>query len=119
LTAFNSRISIAGNLFVSWLLFLDESGHDHKQMPYEVRGGIALRDGKLWPFVQAMRRLERDSFGAELHQYRKELKAGQSHVGSTSLERVLHDPGVGQGGLLESPVSRSATEAIANAERLL
>ena len=28
---------------MAWLLFLDESGHDHKQMPYEVRGGIALR----------------------------------------------------------------------------
>ena len=27
---------------MSWLLFLDESGHDHKSMPYEVRGGIAL-----------------------------------------------------------------------------
>lgn len=26
---------------MSWLLFLDESGHDHKQIPYEVRGGIA------------------------------------------------------------------------------
>ena len=29
---------------MSWLLFMDESGHDHKQMPYEVRGGIALQD---------------------------------------------------------------------------
>ncbi len=27
---------------MSWLLFLDESGHDHRQLPYEVRGGIAL-----------------------------------------------------------------------------
>jgi Protein of unknown function (DUF3800) len=59
---------------MSWLLFLDESGHDHKNMPYEVRGGIALRAGQLWPFVQAMRRLEFDSFGCELQQFRKELK---------------------------------------------
>ena len=28
---------------MAWLLFLDESGHDHKQMPYEVRGGVALQ----------------------------------------------------------------------------
>ena len=27
---------------MSWLLFLDESGHDHRHMPYEVRGGVAL-----------------------------------------------------------------------------
>ncbi len=66
---------------MSWLLFLDESGHDHKQMPYEVRGGVALNDGKLWPFVQAMQRLERDCFGASLHLYRKELK------GSTLLDK--------------------------------
>lgn len=59
---------------MSWLLFLDESGHDHKSMPYEVRGGIALHAGKVWPFVQAVQRLELASFGIALHQFRKELK---------------------------------------------
>jgi len=32
---------------MAWLLFLDESGHDHKQMPYEVRGGVALHAGEV------------------------------------------------------------------------
>lgn len=27
---------------MSWLLFMDESGYDHRVMPYEVTGGIAL-----------------------------------------------------------------------------
>ena len=66
---------------MSWLLFLDESGHDHKHMPYEVRGGIALHVGQLWPFVQSMQRLELDSFGCQLQQFRKELK------GSTLLDK--------------------------------
>jgi hypothetical protein len=66
---------------MSWLLFLDESGHDHKNMPYEVRGGVAVQDSQLWPFVQGMERLELDCFGCQLHQYRKELK------GSTLLDR--------------------------------
>lgn len=66
---------------MSWLLFLDESGHDHKQLPYEVRGGVALHAGEVWPFVQAMQRLELDSFGCQLDLYRKELK------GSTLLDR--------------------------------
>jgi hypothetical protein len=66
---------------MAWLLFLDESGHDHKQMPYEVRGGVALKDAQLWPFVQAMQRLELDCFGGPLHHYKKELK------GSTLLDR--------------------------------
>lgn len=66
---------------MSWLLFLDESGHDHKNMPYEVRGGVALHAAQLWPFVQSMQRLELDSFGCQLQQFRKELK------GSTLLDR--------------------------------
>jgi hypothetical protein len=66
---------------MSWLLFLDESGHDHKHTPYEVRGGIALHAGDLWSFVQGVQRLELDSFGCRLHQYRCELK------GSTLLDR--------------------------------
>ena len=59
---------------MSWLLFLDESGHDHKNAPYEVRGGIALHAGKLWPFVQAMKNLEESCFGDALHFYRTEIK---------------------------------------------
>lgn len=66
---------------MSWLLFTDESGHDHKQMPYEVRGGVALHVSKLWPFVRAARQLELDAFGADLSLYKKEIK------GSTLLDR--------------------------------
>jgi hypothetical protein len=66
---------------MSWLLFMDESGHDHKKMPYEVRGGVAIHAGQLWPFVQAMQRLELECFGGQLSLYKKELK------GSTLLDR--------------------------------
>src|SRR5438034_1075754 len=59
---------------MSWLLFLDESGHDHKHTPYEVRGGIALQDAQLWSCVRAMQRLELDCFGCQLHQFRAEMK---------------------------------------------
>ena len=66
---------------MAWLLFLDESGHDHKQMPYEVRGGVALRDGDLWAFTRAMQRLEQDIFGCSLAEFGKEIK------GSTLLDK--------------------------------
>ncbi len=59
---------------MAWLLFLDESGHDHKQMPYEVRGGIALQDSQLWPFTRAVQQQERECFGCSLHEFQKELK---------------------------------------------
>lgn len=59
---------------MSWLLFLDESGHDHRNTPYEVRGGVAFHARDLWPFVQDLQRLELDAFGAILSQFRKEIK---------------------------------------------
>lgn len=62
---------------MSWLLFLDESGHDHKITPYEVRGGVVLHAGELWPFVRAVQRLELEAFGTELAQYKKELKGSK------------------------------------------
>lgn len=59
---------------MSWLLFMDESGHSHREMPYEVRGGYALQDKELWPFVQDVLRLEIDCFGARLVDYKSEVK---------------------------------------------
>lgn len=59
---------------MSWLLFLDESGHDHRTMPYEVRGGVALHASKLWPFIQELQRRELAAFGTQLQQFQKELK---------------------------------------------
>lgn len=63
---------------MSWLLFLDESGHDHKKMPYEVRGGVAMHAGQLWPFVQAMQRLELECFGG--HYWRRKRRPTTSSL---------------------------------------
>lgn len=62
---------------MSWLLFLDESGHDHHNMPYEVRGGVALHAENLWPFIRAISGLELAAFGTELGQFQKELKGAK------------------------------------------
>ncbi len=66
---------------MAWLFFIDESGHDHKNTPYEVRGGFAIHVSRLWSFVQDMQRLEVESFGCQLHEYKKELK------GATLIDR--------------------------------
>lgn len=66
---------------MSWLLFIDESGHDHRNMPFEVRGGIALHLSRIWPFVQDFFTLEQHCFGTRLIEYGKEIK------GSKLLER--------------------------------
>ncbi len=59
---------------MSYLLFLDESGHDHKNTPYEVRGGIALEAGHVWPFIQAIENAEESAFGDLLHRHGTEIK---------------------------------------------
>ncbi len=62
---------------MSWLLFLDESGHDHKHCPYEVRGGIAVHASKLWSLVQRLQTAELSAFGANLREYGKEFKGAR------------------------------------------
>ena len=66
---------------MAWLFFIDESGHDHRNTPYEVRGGLAMHVGQLWPFVRQVQRLEAHCFGCRLHDYGKEIK------GSTLVDR--------------------------------
>ena len=57
-----------------WLFYIDESGNDHRHMPYLVRGGFAVHAGKLWPFAQAMQRLELECFGCRLSDVGNEIK---------------------------------------------
>jgi hypothetical protein len=62
---------------MSWLLFIDESGHDHKNCPYEVRGGVAIHASRLWPLVQKLQAAELSAFGANLREYGKEIKGAK------------------------------------------
>src|SRR5262245_39512927 len=62
---------------MSWLLFIDESGHEQKATPIEVRGGVAIHVSKLWSFIQSWQRLELDCFGARLIDYGKEGKGAR------------------------------------------
>ncbi len=76
---------------MSWLLFMDESGHDHKQMPYEVRGGVALQDRKVWPFIRAVASLEQSCFGVRLADFKKEFK-GEKLLDKNRIAWALQDP---------------------------
>lgn len=62
---------------MAWLFFIDESGHDHKTTPYEVRGEFAIHVSRLWPFMQDMQELEVDCFGCELHAHGAEIKGAK------------------------------------------
>ena len=86
---------------MSYLLFMDESGHDHKRMPYEVRGGIALHASQVWPFVSSMRNLERRAFGGLLHEYGSELK-GERLFKAKNLRFAAQGPTLGDADRQES-----------------
>ena len=75
---------------------MDESGHDHVQMHYEVRGGISLHASRVWSFSQQMRRLELETFGVHLHDFGSEIK-GQNLLASDRFKWAAQiDPSTGK-----------------------
>lgn len=61
------------------LIFLDESGTDHKEAPYEVLAGVAVRECNLRNFIQSIRACERNHFGTTLASVGVEFK-GRCHI---------------------------------------
>ncbi len=78
---------------MSWLLFQDESGHDHKNMPLEVRGGIALHASKVWDFVKSVEKCEEHCFGVRLSEFGSEIK-GSKLLGMDRLKWSIQESGL-------------------------
>lgn len=60
---------------MAYLLFVDESGQDHRESPYEVLAGAAVHDSQLWDLVCDIRDAEEATFGRPLTDRPHELKA--------------------------------------------
>jgi hypothetical protein len=59
---------------MSFLLFMDESGHDLKESPYEVLAGICVEDRDLWNFICQVQDAETHFFGQRVTPGKLELK---------------------------------------------
>lgn len=59
---------------MSYFLFVDESGQDHRASPYEVLAGISIEDKSIWTFIQQMHSLEEQHFGMRVSVGELELK---------------------------------------------
>lgn len=59
---------------MSYLLYMDESGHDHFRLPYEIRGGLCIHARDSWTFTRRMRGIEGHCFGDMLSNYGSEIK---------------------------------------------
>lgn len=61
---------------MSWTLFIDESGQDQRNSPYEVLAGIAIEDRRLWKLIRALSDTQKALFGMRLFEaYGREAKA--------------------------------------------
>ncbi len=61
---------------MSWALFIDESGQDLRESPYEVLAGIAVEDRVLWKLIRDLSDAQERIFGVRLFEaYGSEAKA--------------------------------------------
>jgi len=56
------------------LFFIDESGHDHGEAPYEVLAAVAVSERDLWNLIQAVRSAEIEFFGIHFSEVGVEFK---------------------------------------------
>jgi hypothetical protein len=63
---------------MAWFLFIDESGQDHHESPYEVLCGVAIRDEALWGLVRELHDSEIAHFGRRYSGGARELKEKRS-----------------------------------------
>jgi Protein of unknown function (DUF3800) len=59
---------------LAYFLFIDESGHDHKDAPYEVLAGIAVEDSRTWPLITELNHSEEKHFGLRYSKEKVEIK---------------------------------------------
>jgi hypothetical protein len=61
---------------MSWALFIDESGQDRRQSPYEVLAGVAVEDRRISPLIRQLSDAQQHHFGMRLFEaYGHEAKA--------------------------------------------
>ena len=60
---------------MAFVLFIDESGQDRRESPYEVLGGVAIEDSKIWSLITALQHTELEHFGRRTTRAEGELKA--------------------------------------------
>ena len=59
---------------MAWLLFIDESGHDHAASPYEVLAGVAIQDRVVRELIERLHEAEVRFFGRRYSADHRELK---------------------------------------------
>lgn len=78
---------------MSFLLFLDESGHDLRESPYEVLAGVCIEDRDLWNLIRAVQDAETRFFGQRITLGGLELK-GKKLLNNKVFKHARQLPGM-------------------------
>ena len=62
---------------MAFFMFIDESGQDQRNSPYEVLAGVVVEDTKLWPLIRKLHEAELRHFGCRYSTPQRELKANR------------------------------------------
>ena len=60
---------------MAYFLFIDESGQDHRNSPYEVLAGVTIPDTVLWSLIKEVHKIELSCFGRKYRSEGREIKA--------------------------------------------
>ncbi len=77
---------------MAFFMFIDESGQDQRDSPYEVLAGVVVHDRKLWPLVQALHDAEISHFGCRYGTVERELKAKKLLKTKVFRHAAQHNP---------------------------
>jgi len=75
------------------LFFIDESGHDHGDAPYEVLAAVAVAEADLWNLIQAIRAAEVQFFGVHLGEVGVEFK-GKKLLKNKAFKHARQGPAI-------------------------
>ena len=76
---------------MAYFLFVDESGQDHRESPYEVLAGVSIEDRDLWNLIQSLNDLETRIFGRRYSDNIRELK-GTKLLNSKTFRKAAQMP---------------------------
>ncbi len=82
---------------MSYFLFVDESGVDQQESPYEVLAGVVIRDRELWPLIGEIVRAENSYFGQRISAGPLELK-GKKLLKAKTFRLASQLPAMGASG---------------------
>lgn len=77
---------------MAWFLFIDESGHDRVEAPYEVLAGVAVQDCDVWNLINDLHAAEIQRFGRRYSDVSGELKGKRLLKTKVFHHRALNTP---------------------------